>query len=159
MMLWYTSQVQKYVKGDSDHDFGKYENSKIVDQMDKAVALAASHVKMDTQQVFAQVLPAIQQLQQAMQQFQPPAPPLDGEAQAVLQASTAETQRRAKRDADEMALKQKDQEIKVAMNAEDNLTTERMKAADLSVDQVKLQQEQSQTAVALNENTQRNLGE
>jgi hypothetical protein len=94
-----------------------------------------------------------------MQQFQPPAPPLDGEAQAVLQASTAETQRRAKRDADEMALKQKDQEIKVAMNAEDNLTTERIKAADLSVDQVKLQQEQSQTAVALNENTQRNLGE
>ena len=158
MMLWYTQQVQKYVKGDSKFDFGKYEDSKIVDQMDKAVALAASHVKMDTQSVFAQVLPAIQQLQQAMQQFQPPPPPMDGEAQAVLQASMAETQRRAKRDADEMALKQKDQEIKVAMNAEDNLTTERIKAADLSVDQVKLQQEQSETAVALNEKTQQNLG-
>jgi hypothetical protein len=45
------------------------------------------------------------------------------------------------------------------MNAEDNLTTERMKTADLTLDEVKLRQEQEQTAVKLQNITQRNLGE
>jgi hypothetical protein len=45
------------------------------------------------------------------------------------------------------------------MNAEDNLTTERMKTADLTLDEVKLRQEQEQTAVQLQNLTQRNLGE
>ena len=44
------------------------------------------------------------------------------------------------------------------MNAENNLTKERMKAADLTVDEAKLQKEQSETAIKLNEATQRNLG-
>jgi hypothetical protein len=84
---------------------------------------------------------------------------MDGEAQAVLQASMAETQRRAARDQADIAQKQKDNEIKVAINAENNLTTERIKAADLTVDQVRLQKEQGETAVALNEKTQRKLGD
>ena len=37
-------------------------------------------------------------------------------------------------------------------------TKERMKAADLTVDEAKLQKEQSETAIKLNEATQRNLG-
>ena len=44
------------------------------------------------------------------------------------------------------------------MNAENNLTQERMKSAELTVDEVKLQREQEQTALKLNEVTQRNLG-
>lgn len=159
MLLWYTTQMGKYAKGDNKHDFGKYQDSKLVAEIDQAMALAATHVKMDSQSVFAQVVPAIQQLSQIMQQFKPPAPPMDGEAQAVLQASMAETQRRAARDQADIAQKQKDNEIKVAINAENNLTTERIKAADLTVDQVRLQKEQGQTAVALNEKTQRNLGD
>jgi uncharacterized protein YegJ (DUF2314 family) len=105
-----------------------------------------------------------------MQQFKPPAPPMDGEAQAVLQASMAETQRRAAEDQArlqfdtqkfqaEMQQKDKDRQVKIAMNAEDNLTTERMKTADLTLDEVKLRQEQEQTAVKLQNLTQRNLGE
>jgi hypothetical protein len=159
MLLWYTQQMSKYAKGDNKHDFGKYEDSKLVTEIDKAMALAATHVKMDSQSVFAQVVPAIQQLSQIMQQFKPTPPPMDGEAQAVLQASLAETQRRAARDQADIAQKQKDNEIKVAINAENNLTTERIKAADLTVDQVRLQKEQGETAVALNEKTQRNLGD
>jgi len=159
MLLWYTTQMGKYAKGDNKHDFGKYQDSKLVAEIDKAMALAATHVKMDSQSVFAQVVPAIQQLSKIMQQFKPTPPPMDGEAQAVLQASMAETQRRAARDQADIAQKQKDNEIKVAINAENNLTTERIKAADLTVDQVRLQKEQGQTAVALNEKTQRNLGD
>jgi len=124
---------------------------------------------MDTEEVFKGLLPALEQLGQLMQQFKPPAPPMDGEAQAVLQASMAETQRRAAEDQArlafdtqkfqaEMAQKDKDRQIKIAMNAEDNLTTERMKTAELTVDEVRLQQEQEQTAIKLQNLTQRNLG-
>jgi hypothetical protein len=95
---------------------------------------------------------------------------MDGESQAVLQASMAETQRRAANDQARLGLdtqkfqagqadKQRDSEIKVAMNAENNLTTERIKTAELTVDEVKLRQEQEKTAITLNKQTQRNLGD
>jgi hypothetical protein len=170
MMLWYTNQMSTYVQGDTGVQFGKYEESKFVKQIDNAVALASTHLSMDTEEVFKGLLPALEQLGQIMQQFKPPAPPMDGEAQAVLQASMAETQRRAAEDQARLALdtqkfqaemqqKDKDRQIKIAMNAEDNLTTERMKTAELTVDEVKLRQEQEQTAVQLQNLTQRNLGE
>jgi len=170
MMLWYTSQMSTYVQGDTGVQFGKYEDSKLVKQIDNAVALASTHLSMDTEEVFKGLLPALEQLGQMMQQFKPPAPPMDGEAQAVLQASMAETQRRAAEDQArlafdtqkfqaEMQQKEKDRQVKIAMNAEDNLTTERMKTAELTVDEVKLRQEQEQTAIKLQDVTQRNLGE
>jgi hypothetical protein len=170
MMLWYTQQVQGYVLAAGDVKLGKYEESKIAKEIDRAIAVASDHVSLDTKQVFQGVLPALEQLGQLMQQFKPPAPPMDGEAQAVLQASMAETQRRAQADQTrlafdtqkfqaEMAKDQQEQQAKVAMNAENNLTTERIKTAELTVDEVKLRQEQERTAIALNKQTQRNLGE
>ena len=170
MMLWYTNQMSTYVQGDTGVQFGKYEDSKLVKQIDNAVALASTHLSMDTEEVFKGLLPALEQLGQMMQQFKPPAPPMDGEAQAVLQASMAETQRRAAEDQArlafdtqkfqaEMQQKDKDRQVKIAMNAEDNLTTERIKTAELTVDEVKLRQEQEQTAIKLQNVTQRNLGE
>jgi hypothetical protein len=170
MMLWYTNQMSTYVQGDTGVQFGKYEDSKLVKEIDNAVALASTHLSMDTEEVFKGLLPALEQLGQMMQQFKPAPPPMDGEAQAVLQASMAETQRRAAEDQArlqfdtqkfqaEMAQKDKDRQVKIAMNAEDNLTTERMKTAELTVDEVKLRQEQEQTAMKLQNVTQRNLGE
>jgi hypothetical protein len=169
MMLWYTQQMSTYVQGNGDVDFGKYEDSKLVKQIDNAIALASAHLKLDTQEVFQGLMPALDQLGQIMQQFKPPPPPMDGESQAVLQASMAETQRRAAQDQAQNALTtakmqsdaaQKDRELqyKVAMNAENNLTSERIKTAELTVDEVRLRQEQEQTAIKLNEQTQRNLG-
>ena len=173
MMLWYTGQMSTYVQGGNQVQYGTYEDSKLVKQIDKAIALASDHVKMDTQQVFQGVLPALQQLSQMMQQIQKSMqqqPPMDGEAQAVLQASLAETQRRTARDqadiqidtarlqADE-ANRDKDRQVKIAMNAEDNLTQERIKTAELTVDEAKLRKEQEETAIKLNQMTQRNLGE
>jgi hypothetical protein len=124
---------------------------------------------LDTQEVFKGVLPALEQLGQIMQQFAPPPPPMDGESQAVLQASMAETQRRAAADQASNAIKvqqmqlqaqQKDKELQaqIAMNAENNLTEERIKTAELTVDEVRLQKEQEETAIKLQNVTQRNLG-
>ena len=169
MMLWYTQQMSTYVQGNGDVDFGKYEDSKLVKQIDNAIALASAHLKLDTQEVFQGLMPALDQLGQIMQQFKPPPPPMDGESQAVLQASMAETQRRAAQDQAQNALtsakmqadsahKNRELQYKVAMNAENNLTSERIKTAELTVDEVRLRQEQEQTAIKLNEQTQRNLG-
>jgi hypothetical protein len=153
-----------------DVKLGKYEESKIAKEIDRAIAVASDHVSMDSAQVFQGVLPALEQLGQLMQQFKPQPPPMEGEAQAVLQASMAETQRRTAADQAKLAFdsqkfqadqqnKAQDRDAKVAMNAENNLTQERIKTAELTVDEVKLRKEQEETAIQLNQSTQRNLGE
>ena len=170
MMLWYTQQMQTYVTAGADIKLGRYEENKLAAEIDRAIAIASDHVKLDSEQVFSGVTQALEQLGQIMQQFKPPAPPMDGEAQAVLQASMAETQRRAAADQArlgfdqqkfqaEQANKDKELQVKVAMNAEDNLTEERIKTAELTLDEVKLRKEQEETAIQLNQMTQRNLGE
>jgi len=170
MMLWYTQQMQTYVTAGADIKLGRYEENKLAAEIDRAIAIASDHVKLDSEQVFSGVTQALEQLGQIMQQFKPPAPPMDGEAQAVLQASMAETQRRAAADQArlgfdqqkfqaEQANKDKELQVRVAMNAEDNLTEERIKTAELTLDEVKLRKEQEETAIQLNQMTQRNLGE
>ena len=168
MMLWYTSQMQGYVTADPNLRLEKYEDSKFAREIDKIMAVASDHVKLDTQQVFAKVTPALQQLGQVMSQFAPQ-PQVDPADQALLQASMAETQRRATRDQGDLQIAQqklqndmtqdeKDRQVKIAMNAENNLTTERLKTAELTVDELRLRKEQNETALKLNETTQRNLG-
>jgi len=113
---------------------------------------------MDSEQVFAKVAPALQQLGQLMQQLAQPKPmPLDPESQAILQSSLAETQRRAARDQADVRLAEQDQQVRIAMNTENNLTKERMKEADLTVDEARLRREQQETAVSLQDVAQRNL--
>jgi len=170
MILWYTQQMQSYVTAGTNLKLGRYEDSKLAKEIDAAIALASDHVKLDTEQVFKGVMPALQQLGQIMQQFAPPPPPMDGESQAVLQASMAETQRRAAADQASNAIKVQQMQAKaqqddkklqadIAMNAENNLTQERIKTAELTVDEVRLQKEQEETAIKLQNVTQRNLGE
>ena len=158
MMLWYTNQMTEYAVGGTDVNLRKYEDAKDVKEIDQTVAAASEHVKMDSQQVFAKVAPALQQLGQMLQQLAQPKPmPLDAESQAILQASLAETQRRAARDQADVQLKEQDQQVRIAMNTENNLTKERMKEADLTVDEARLRREQQETAVSLQDVAQRNL--
>ena len=170
MILWYTQQMQSYVTAGTNLKLGRYEDSKLAKEIDAAIALASDHVKLDTEQVFQGVMPALEQLGQIMKQFAPPPPPMDGESQAVLQASMAETQRRAAADQASNAIKVQQMQAKaqqddkklqadIAMNAENNLTQERIKTAELTVDEVRLQKEQEDTAIKLQNVTQRNLGE
>ena len=156
MMLWYTSQMETYVTAGSSVELGKYEDNKLASTLDKAMAIAAAHVKLDSAETFAKVVPALQELGKLMQGLQQK-PPLDSDAEAVLQASLAETQRRAARDQADIDLKKRDQEIKVAMNAENNLTTERIKTADISAEEIRLRSEQEKTAIQLNQQAQRDL--
>ena len=188
--LWYSNQMTTYSTNGTELDMKNYAKEDVA-SIDKAVALASEHVKMDSQQVFQGVTPALQQLGQLMQQFAPK-PQMDGADTALLQASMAETQRRAAKDQSDMQLAQakmqqdqqlqqakmqeeqqlqqaklqqevavadNDRESAVAMNAENNLTQERMKTAQLTVDEIRLRKEQEATAIKLNQTTQRGLGD
>jgi hypothetical protein len=94
---------------------------------------------------------------------------MDAESNAILQASMAETKRRADRDMADIQLKKaqmeqdvveqgKKQQFEVAMNAEDNLTEERMKTLQMTVEAARVKAEQEQTAIDLQNAVQRNLG-
>lgn len=177
MVLWYSNRMNGYVPTNQE----QYESAPSVDQIDKTMAIASNAVKDESGQTFAQMMPAIQQLMSMAQQFGQPKPaPMDGDAQAVLQASLAETQRRAAADQAENQFKmqklqaelqesmRKDQQraaeaqqklqVEIAMNAENNLTEERMRSAEMLLDEEKLRREQLETAMKLNEQVQRRLG-
>lgn len=158
MMLWYTNQMDEYSMGGTPVDVRKYAESKITKTIDQSVAAASEHVKMDSAIVFEQVMPALQQLGELLKKVSvPPVAPPDAEAQAILQASMAETQRRAAKDQADIQLATQKLQMDIAMNAENNLTKERMKEADLTVDQARLQKEQSETAISLQNEAQQNL--
>ena len=123
---------------------------------------------MDAKEAFAKVMPAMQQILETVQKLKPK-PQMDGSDQVILQTSMAETKRRAERDVKELAIqeerlkndalgKNREQQIKIALNASDNLTEERIKTAELTQDAEILKSEQEQTALAAQESAQRTLG-
>lgn len=162
MVLWYKDQMTEYASGDTGINLQKYDERKMTKPIDQTIAVASEHVKMDTQKVFEKVMPALQQLGQIVaqmtQQRQQQMTQADPDSQAVLQASMAETQRRQMRDQADIQLQTQKLQTEVAMNTENNLTKERMKAADLTVEGAHLQKEQQETALSLQEAAQRNLG-
>ena len=184
MTLWYRERIHHY--GGKGVNLDKYGTEKrLVHTIDDLMVKAQQHVMLDAQQVFPAIMQGIQQMQQLQQQLAQQKPqPQDPVAQATLQASMAETQRRAARDkqdgqlaAQKMTLeqqemaqrmqmeldqKQKDRQVTVAMNAEDNLTKERIAAAkvyaDQTSDQAALEHQQQKTALELQQKAQSELG-
>jgi hypothetical protein len=164
MMLWYTNQINQYATSGTEINLQKYADIDAPKEIDRTVAVASQHVAMDSQQVFAQVMPIMQQLSQQLQQMTQAQAEMqkrllaDPQAQAVLESSLAETQRRAARDQADIALKKDEQKIDIAKNAEDNLTKERIATAKISFDADRLRKEQEDTAISLQEAAQRTLG-
>ena len=179
--MWYQNRMNEYVSESTNHKQLDYDNPKFTPKMDKMYALASQHVQKDSMQTFANVMPIFQQMMQQIQQLKQQAqPPMDPDAQALVQTSMAETQRRAMKDKADMQLAQarlasdnqlqqaklnneqsKDkntQLLDIAMNAENNLTRERIESAKLSHDANKLQHEQVKTALDLENQAQSFLG-
>lgn len=169
LMLWYLGHMNGYVeKSLGGRDLKDYYMPEITADIDKLFALASQHTQLDAQEAFQRVMPAIQKMVQTLQQFKPQ-PQMDGGDQVILQTAMAETQRRAAKDqadiqldAERLRLKalndNREQQIKIALNASDNLTEERIKAAELTQSAAALQQEQFETAMTAQESAQRTLG-
>jgi hypothetical protein len=181
LSMWYLIRMNGYVTKSLGRQADDYDTPQITAQADKLMALASQNVTLDTQKVFAQVVPELQKMMQMMQQFkQTQTPPMTPEAQVLLQTSMAETQRlTAKDQADNQLNVQKlqnqqqldtakigqsqqqfeaEQQLQVAMQTEKNLTQERIESARLTRDAAKLQQEQVKTATELQREAQTYLG-
>jgi len=168
LMLWYLGHMNGYVEESLGRPVKDYDIAGITGDIDKLYALASQHTQMDAKEAFAKVMPAMQQILEMVQKLKPQ-PQMDGSDQVILQTSMAETKRRAERDAKELAIqeerlknealgKNREQQIKIALNASDNLTEERIKTAELTNNAAILKNEQEQTALAAQESAQRTLG-
>jgi hypothetical protein len=168
LMLWYLGHMNGYVEESLGRPVKDYDIAGITGEIDKLYALASQHTELDAKGAFEKVMPAVQSIMQMMQKMKPQ-PPMDGSDQVILQTSMAETKRRTDRDAKELQIQQerltndalnknREQQIKIALNANDNLTEERIKSAELTHNAQLLQQEQEQTALAAQASAQRTLG-
>lgn len=160
LTLWYLKQANSYVVGVmGDQMPTNRENPEVNNAVDKVYAVASQHVQMDSAQTFQKGMAVIQKAMQMVQQMQQTQQPqiLDPEAKALYEASMAETKRKAQKDQmdnmfknkkleTDVALDLQAQQADVAKNAENNLTKERVVAAELSTDMKRLQDEQQRTA-------------
>jgi hypothetical protein len=97
MTLWYLNRMNGYVENLRGKPVDDYENPALTATIDKLYATVGQHVALDSEQVFAQIMPQLQQLQQTMQQNKP-AQVLPPDAQVVKDTAMAETQRKAAKD-------------------------------------------------------------
>ena len=180
--MWYQNRMDEYVEKALNTKVIHYDDARVTPKADQLYALASRHVSLDSMQVFSKIMPIFQQMMQQIQQMkQQMQPPMDPASQVLMQTSMAETQRRAQRDQMDTQIAQQklqvdsqsnqarikaetdkalaDQNLEVAMNAEDNLTKERIESARLTRDAATLQQEQQRTALELENQAQTYLGE
>jgi hypothetical protein len=168
IMMWYLNQMNSYVEKSMGGKVKNYNNSPLVSEIDKLYALASQHTSIDVQQSFEKVGPAILQLTQIVQKFAPK-PQMTSDDMVYMQTSMAETQRKAAKDAADLQLEQqrlqndalaknRAQQIEIALDANDNLTNERIKTAELTHDAKVLQHEQQQTALSALQGAQQSLG-
>lgn len=161
MVLWYLNQM-KQASG-----FDVFKAERLPNGLQVLLTQAGQQVKAASMPTFQNVMqalvPMMQMAAQAAQQRGPMLP--DPQAQALLQASLAETQRKAQRDQadvaiDQARLQQDAQEFMVEMqqdaqqNTENNLTKERIAAASLTADDAKLRQEQLRTVLQVQKDLQ-----
>ena len=132
MTLWYLNRMNGYV---SNLRGGKpvtdYDNPKLTGIIDQLYATVGQHVALDSQQVFSQILPQIQQLQQMVQQSAAPAQ-LPPDAQVVKDTAMAETQRKAARDQQDVQIDVQQMQADIAKHKMDNDTKVAIENAKLT---------------------------
>jgi hypothetical protein len=157
LTLWYLSRMNGYVNKQNSKAVQQYEDSRFTANIDKLYALASQHVSMDSEKIFSGIMPVITQMIQSAQQYAPQ-PPLPPEAKVLQDTSMAETQRRAARDQQEMALKgqqhqdemalaNEENQLKLAIAIGDNETKERIELARMNREVQRAMQERLVTAI------------
>jgi len=168
LTLWYLNQVDGYTSAALGKPFNVLKIEPIMREAQKLLAAATQHVHMDSQEKLMPVAQTMTQMLQLLKQMQSPPPP-DPATAALTQTAMADIQRKAAKDqADiqldgarlqqEGAIKQQELQLKAAQNTENNLTEERIKAAELTRDAAALQQEQMKTAIEAQNKIQSKLG-
>lgn len=162
MVLWYLNSMKEAA------GFDVFKPERLPNGLQVLLTQAGQQVKAQSMQTFQATMqalvPMMQMAAQAAQQRGPQLP--DPQAQAILQASLAETERKKMRDQadiglDQARLQQDAQESAAKLqqsaqqNTEDNLTKERIATATLTAKDAELRQKQIDTVL----NAQRELNQ
>ena len=168
LTLWYLNQMDGYTSAALDRPFNITKIEPVIREAQKLLAAAGQHVHQDSAEQLSELGPVIQQALEMVQKMKAQQP-LDPSIQALVQTQMAETQRKTAKDQADIEIKKQDMTVigeekaaelqaRVLMNTEDNLTEERIKAAELTRDAAALQQEQIKTAIEAQNKIQSNLG-
>ena len=168
LTLWYLNQMDGYTSAALDRPFNITKIEPVIREAQKLLAAAGQHVHQDSAEQLSELGPVIQQALEMVQKMKAQQP-LDPSIQALVQTQMAETQRKTAKDQADIEIKKQDMVVigeekaaelqaRVLMNTEDNLTEERIKAAELTRDAAALQQEQIKTAIEAQNKIQSNLG-
>lgn len=163
LVLWYLGRMNEYVDRAVGKKIEPYELMSDPKQLDRLFGTASQHVLMDTEETLSGIMPVIQQMVKALDQYKPK-PEMTPDAQVLLQTSMAETERRKARDqaelqlqgnklaadiqmemkklSDKQAMEMEDLQLKYAIAAGDNELKERIEAARLTRDAARLKQDQ-----------------
>jgi hypothetical protein len=147
MTLWYLNRMNGYVANlRGGKPVTNYDDPKLTGIIDKLYATVGQHVALDSQQVFSQIMPHIQQLQQMLQQSMPP-PQLPPDAQVVKDTAMAETQRKTAKDQQDMQIDVQQMQADIAKHKMDNDTKVAIENAKLTHETIQ-QMAQPATPVA-----------
>lgn len=167
--LWYLNQVDTYASVALNRPIDLMKVQPIPQEAQKLIAAATQHVHQDSQQQLAEVQKVIMTMLQQLQQMNQNKPIQDPAVQALVQTQMAETQRKAAKDQTDAQLKTAELQAKsnyemqklqgeMVRNTEDNLTEERIKAAEMTNDAARLQHEQLQTVLDAQNQAQAAIG-
>ena len=140
MTLWYLNRMNGYVANlRGGKPVSNYDDPKLTAVIDQLYASVGQHVALDSQQVFEQILPQLQQIQQLAQQYAPPVT-LPPDAQVVKDTSMAETKRKTAKDQQDMQLAQAKSEAEAQREQTASQTQLQLAQAKIQAD---LEHEQS----------------
>jgi chaperonin GroES len=175
LTLWYLSMAEGYTSTALGRHFDILKVQPVANEAQKLLSAALQHVHQDGKEQLGAVSQSIQKMLEMMQKMQtnqqaPIDPNIQAQVQGLVQTSMAETQRKAQKDQADAQFKQADMQISIKekqdkldadliKNTENNLTAERIKAAELSSNAAQLQHEQLQTVIDAQNQIQSHLGD
>ena len=178
--MWYEQTMNLYAESGLKERGLDYDDPLNTKRIDEQYAKASIAVFKESQQTFQQIMPILGEMQQQLDALKKQQQPMDPDAQALIQTSMAETNRRAQRDKAEMAISQQrlqqdgqiessriqadlsksnaDNQLKVALDSTNNITKQNIESAKISHDADSLRHEQAKTALELQNRAQSYLG-
>jgi len=175
LTLWYLSMAEGYTSTALGRHFDILKVQPIANEAQKLLSAALQHVHQDGKEQLGAVSQSIQQMLQMMQKMQSDHqtavdPNIQAQVQGLVQTAMVETQRKAQKDQADIQFKQADMQVQakekqdkldadLIKNTENNLTAERIKAAELSSNAAQLQNEQLQTVIDAQNQIQSHLGD
>ena len=134
LTLFYLERMGEYVNQGHSRPISVLKEEPILKEAQQLFAVASQHFAMDSKQMFSQVLPIMQGMQQMVQQLMQSQQQADPAVAALVQTQTAETARKAQYDRGRLQLDDKKIEVGADLKRMEIASSEQIKAADITHD-------------------------